>query len=126
MKKSLFLLVLLASALAAANAFFSETVQTADAFVDSIGVNTHFSYTDAIYHLNFPLVKQALVDLKIRHIRDGMHTVPSDLYKLMNELGDAGIGCNYIVDPWLSKKTCSTIRTASTISKRLKIQTNLT
>ena len=104
MKKSLFLLVLLASC------FFSQgeklltvPIQTADAFVDSIGVNTHFSYTDSIYHMNFPLIKQALVDLKIRHIRDGMHTVPSDIYKLMNELGDAGISCDYIVDPRLTK-----------------------
>jgi hypothetical protein len=75
------------------------TIQTADAFVDSIGINTHFSYTDAIYHLDFPLVKQALLDLKIRHIRDGMHTVPSDYYELQNELGDAGIRCCYILDP---------------------------
>ena len=80
------------------------TAKMADAFVDSIGINTHFSYTDAIYHMDFPLVKQALLDLKIRHIRDGMHTVPGDIYDLMNQLGDAGIGCNYIVDPRLEKE----------------------
>jgi hypothetical protein len=68
----------------------------ADGFVDSIGVNTHFSYVDSLYHLNFPLSKQALLDLKIRHIRDGIHTVPNDIYDLHNQLGDAGLKCLFV------------------------------
>lgn len=71
---------------------------TADSFVDSIGVNTHFSYTDSIYHLNFPLAKQALLDLKIRRIRDGIHTVPPDIYDLHNQLGSAGLKCLFVTD----------------------------
>jgi hypothetical protein len=51
---------------------------SADAFVDSIGVNTHFSYTDTVYgrYLTTPApsgytVVSALRALGIRHIRDG-------------------------------------------------------
>lgn len=75
---------------------------SADSFVDSVGVNTHFSYTDSIYYQQFALVKQALLDLKIRHYRDGMHTVPSNIYALHNELGNAGLKCLYVVDPRLA------------------------
>jgi hypothetical protein len=42
----------------------------ADAFVDSIGVATHFNYGDTPYG-NFALVERALDDLGVRHIRDG-------------------------------------------------------
>jgi hypothetical protein len=77
--------------------FVCRAQATAQAFVNSIGINTHFSYTDSIYYRQFPLVRQALIDLRVRHIRDGLHSFPPDLYTLMNELGDAGIDCDYVI-----------------------------
>jgi hypothetical protein len=93
--KPLFLLLPLAAIVSAA-----ELPRSADAFVDSVGVNTHFSYTDSVYYLNFPLVKQALLDLKVRHIRDGLHDYgqgPSPVYDIHNQLAQAGIRCDYVV-----------------------------
>ena len=47
-----------------------ERARPADAFVDSIGVTTHFNYDDTPYG-NFAAVEQALTGLGVRHIRDG-------------------------------------------------------
>ena len=47
---------------------------SADAFVDSVGVNTHITYTDTIYAKNFSLVNDTLKDLGVRHIRDGCYS----------------------------------------------------
>lgn len=43
----------------------------ADSFVNSIGVATHFNYTDTPYVLAFSTVQQRIAELGIRHIRDG-------------------------------------------------------
>ncbi|HEX4770788.1 MAG TPA: hypothetical protein VH351_08175 [Bryobacteraceae bacterium] len=82
----------------------AEMPSSADAFVDSAGVDTHFSYTDSLYYKNFPLVKQALLDSKVRHIRDGISTTPS-IYSLHNQLAAVGIRCNYVVSESLSSTT---------------------
>lgn len=101
MKKLLLVLALLASCRRHPKTVGPELAM-ADAFVDSVGINTHFSYTDSIYYQQFALIKQALLDLKVRHIRDGMHTTPSDLNAMHNQLGQAGIRCLYVVDPRLA------------------------
>ena len=43
---------------------------SADAFVDSMGVNTHLTYGNTPYYNNFPQVWTLLQQLGIRHIRD--------------------------------------------------------
>ena len=38
-------------------------------FVNSVGVNTHFSWTNTVYDLKYDELKAALDDLGIKHIR---------------------------------------------------------
>ncbi len=47
-----------------------ETPRWADAFVDSVGVNTHFSYVDTPYVANYATAASLLAGLHVRHIRD--------------------------------------------------------
>src|SRR3954471_19334335 len=49
----------------------AETARSADAFVDSVGVNTHVIYDDTAYR-DFPTVRARLQELGVRHIRDGI------------------------------------------------------
>jgi hypothetical protein len=46
--------------------------QSANSFVDSIGVNTHVDYTDTAYGQYETLLKPSLTYLGVRHIRDGI------------------------------------------------------
>jgi len=48
-----------------------EKATEADAFVDTIGVNTHFDYHGTPYVTEWPVISQALIKSGIRHIRDG-------------------------------------------------------
>ncbi len=65
-------------------------VANASAFVDSIGVNTHLYYTNTAYS-NYPLVKQRLRELGIRHIRDGFDGARRQFwYDRVNDLGASG------------------------------------
>ncbi|OKH32832.1 hypothetical protein NIES2119_24970 [[Phormidium ambiguum] IAM M-71] len=47
-----------------------ETAKSADAFVDSMGVVTHWSYPDTPYGFKYEEVKQKLAELGLRHVRD--------------------------------------------------------
>jgi hypothetical protein len=68
-----------------------ETAKSADAFVNSVGVNTHLHYTNTPYG-NFAAVKTALTNLGIRHIRDGLtDTTLTAYYDHLNELGKLGV-----------------------------------
>lgn len=60
----------------------TEQAQSADRFVDSIGVCTHWSYGDTPYGFAYERVKQRLVESGIRHVRDGLTPRISDLAKL--------------------------------------------
>jgi hypothetical protein len=46
--------------------------QSANSFVDSIGVNTHVDYTDTAYGQYDAALKPSLMYLGVRHIRDGI------------------------------------------------------
>lgn len=48
-----------------------ETARSADSFINSIGVCTHWSYPDTPYGFAYEGVKQKLLESGIRHIRDG-------------------------------------------------------
>src|SRR5262245_26276584 len=45
--------------------------RSAASFVDSIGVNVHFSNPRTAYVTRYPEVKQKLLALGVRHLRDG-------------------------------------------------------
>lgn len=78
----------------------AETSQSADSFVDSIGVDTHTSFSDTPYVSSFATVKQRLAELGIRHIREDLVPDRPDQYQRLNELGALGIRSTLILgDP---------------------------
>lgn len=67
------------------------TTAAADRFVDSVGVNIHLHYFDTLYR-DFDMVKSRLLELKVRHVRDGMiDTTWEPYYQRHEALGQAGI-----------------------------------
>jgi hypothetical protein len=77
----------------------AESARSADAFVDSIGLNIHLHDGDTPYG-NFPAVENALRSLGIRHVRDGLiDTQWMPYYARMNALGRDGIKCIFITNP---------------------------
>jgi hypothetical protein len=81
----------LAFILTAALAHGELPTEPAERFVDSIGVCTHWSYTDTPYGFAFERVKQRLLQSGIRHVRDG-------LTDRLIELGKAGIQATVVAD----------------------------
>ncbi len=75
----------------------SVEAKTADAFIDTIGVNTHLHYQDTVYYKRYEdLIKPKLLELGVRHVRDGAYTYREArrntfFYKRLRELGAAGI-----------------------------------
>lgn len=77
----------------------AEKAGSSDAFVDSVGINVHLHSRDTPYS-NFPQVQQALKDLGIRHVRDGLiDTTWKEYYDRHNQLGRAGIKGIFITSP---------------------------
>jgi hypothetical protein len=71
----------------------------ADSFVESIGVNVHLTYSNSPYN-NFPKLNQALQDLGVRYIRDGVGLGRPDVYSRYRALAAEGIHLDMIVgDP---------------------------
>jgi len=63
----------------------------ARAFVDTIGVNTHLWYGDTPY-VDYAMVKRRLMELGVRHIRDGLDPAGTSTFSdRVNDLGAAGI-----------------------------------
>lgn len=63
--------------------------QSSDSFVNSLGVNTHLTYTDTAYGKFDSIIKPKLQQLGIRHIRDGGFNDPMffDKIKQLNRIG---------------------------------------
>ena len=62
---------LVGSPLARALAADPDPARPADAFVDFVGVNTHLGYYDTAYGDYEHILKPRLLELGVRHIRDG-------------------------------------------------------
>lgn len=81
----------------------SQPAKSAESFIDSVGVNTHLGYFDTAYG-DYPLIKDKLSTLGVRHIRDGAY-LSSDpdynrtIYDRYKDLAALGIRANLIVDP---------------------------
>jgi hypothetical protein len=72
----------------------------ADQFVDSVGVNIHLHYDGTLYRDNFDLVKDRLIELGVRHERDGMiDTTWQEYYDRHNALGNVGIKGVFVTNP---------------------------
>lgn len=68
------------------------TAKSTESLIDSIGVNLHLGYTDRVYN-DFAKIKAALLDIGIRHYRDGLEKPNFKQYikNRHNELGRAGL-----------------------------------
>ncbi|MBD2103741.1 PTPA-CTERM sorting domain-containing protein [Leptolyngbya sp. FACHB-261] len=80
------------------------SARSADSFVDSIGFNTHFTYTNTPYVQDYSeVVRPRLQELGIRHIRDGVVPERMDYYERLKDLGSIGIRSTLIsgtdIDP---------------------------
>jgi hypothetical protein len=69
-------------------------------FTDSVGVNVHLAYGNTVYGSQFPQVMQAMIDLGVKHYRDGLNQyAPSFQYENAEMLGKAGIKADWLMDP---------------------------
>lgn len=79
--------------------------RSADAFVQSIGLNLHISYFQSPYGTGWEtIVKPRLLALGVRHVRDAGTVSSNDgwmqmVYGRMNELAAAGVKFNLILKP---------------------------
>jgi hypothetical protein len=71
----------------------TETPRSSYSFVDSVGIVTHFSYSNTPYVTQFPTVANLLEQVKIRHIRDAAidATAFKPFYGELTQLGAYGI-----------------------------------
>lgn len=77
-----------------------EKARPADDFVDSIGVNTHLYYDSSVYHQKYSsLIKPKLLQLGVRHIRDGATRNLNGYMDRLKELQTLGIRSTLICDP---------------------------
>ena len=82
-----------------------QPARKADALVDIIGVNTHFSYFDKPYHYAFDSVKVKLGSLGVRHIRDGVSTAPEAIDHLNELYNTYGIRALQIINTHIDSPT---------------------
>jgi hypothetical protein len=89
---------LLLALLTSRTVFAQEKATSAGAFVDSVGINTHLSYTNSAY-ANFPMTLQALKAIGVHHIRDGYYPWPAsnNYYSQYQQLKAAGITTDFVV-----------------------------
>ncbi len=73
------------------------TAKSADDFVDSMCVNTHWDYDYTPYKSNYNAVKQKLLELGVRHVRDGGSS--NIAIARMQDLASVGIKTTYIMSP---------------------------
>lgn len=68
---------------------------SANGFVDSIGLATHLNYAGTAYTNNEPTVVQSIVDLHVKHVREGMlypfSGQPATLQAAVRSLSAAGV-----------------------------------
>jgi hypothetical protein len=78
----------------------AQTTVAADTFVDAAGVNIHLHYDNTLYRDNFPLVQSRLIELGLRHVRDGLiNTTWQAYYDRHNSLGRAGVTVDFVSGP---------------------------
>lgn len=80
----------------------------ADAVVESIGVNTHLGYTNRNYN-EFTTVRQRLLDLGVRYIRDQVSLGRPDVYSRFRQLAADGIHLDAIAGDPLQRWSTGTI-----------------
>jgi hypothetical protein len=74
-----------------------EPARSASSFIDSLGIVTHLRYTDTSYGRYSDIVESRLLELGIRHIRDGGND--PQLFEKLNRLANLGIRSTFVADP---------------------------
>src|SRR3954454_144111 len=74
------------------------TTRPADAFVDSVGVNTHVTYADTSYARHAQIAAR-LRELGVHHVRDGLFPERADEVARLHSLGVQGQGATLILHP---------------------------
>ena len=90
----------------------TEDAQSAAAFVDSVGVNTHLGYDDQPYGKAWPMIYDRLVELGVKHIRDRTYrdgTRLADVAPRMRQLQTRGIRGNLLSGDPLGRYDSGTI-----------------
>jgi hypothetical protein len=68
-------------------------------FTDSVGVNVHLAYGNTVYGSQFPQIMQSMINLGVKHYRDGLNQyAPSFQYENAEMLGKAGIKADWLMD----------------------------
>ncbi|MEJ7811821.1 MAG: Ig-like domain-containing protein [Gemmatimonadaceae bacterium] len=84
---------------ASLNAVPAVSARSADAFVNSIGVNTHLNYLDLVYGTGYAsIIRPKLVSLGVRHIRDGLNVWP-EVATRYRELATHGVKLTAVTEP---------------------------
>jgi hypothetical protein len=90
----------------------AQRARAAEEFVDSIGVNVHLHYNDTVYNRYTDVIRPRLVELGVRHVRDGAYTYKGAsagtfYYQRLRDLGRLGIQSNLItaIDTPFSQRT---------------------
>ena len=78
-------------------------------FIDSVGVIIHLHNSQGFYRTQFALMKQKLLDARIKHVREGALDLngafnPADSAALLQDLGRAGIKVTYIFKANVTKE----------------------
>lgn len=77
-----------------------EKARSANGFVNSIGVNTHLYYDSSVYYQKYSsVIKPKLLQLGVRHIRDGCVRNLNGYLGRLRELQTLGIRSTLICDP---------------------------
>lgn len=71
--------------------------QRAADFADTIGINVHINYFNKSYG-NWPMVKQRLSELKIKHVRGSAYWNFTEADRRQDELASMGIKVNMLMD----------------------------
>lgn len=77
----------------------SVLAQTADSFVESMGINVHLHYDDTAYAAFQTVIKPRLRELGIRHLRDGIVHRRPDKVAMMRDLEALGFKFLLNADP---------------------------
>jgi len=94
-----FLIASLFVALSSLSLHGQQQAVQSDTFVDSVGINIHLHYTETPYYNDFPLIQKSLVNLGVRHTRDGLvSNALQAYYDRHNALGALGIKGIYITN----------------------------
>jgi hypothetical protein len=68
-------------------------------FTDSVGVNVHLAYGNTVYASQFPQIMQSMIDLGVKHYRDGLNQYAQPFqFQNAEMLGKAGIKADWLMD----------------------------